>query len=134
MHAGGSCCARLCWLQPGKGSSSTHLLHEEHQAEVGSILQHQHANEGSAVGGVLCSENAAGQDAVRKEGLHSLLMVAVCQQVGLPVSEEPDAGCHAVMHLHLLLFQELDLILQFAESKNNKHYRPADAGHLLCVS
>lgn len=94
-----------------QGSSSTHLLHKKHETEVGRVLQHQLANESGAVGGILCSKNTPRQDAVRKKGVHCFSMVAVCQQVDLPVSKYPKTGLSALLHLHLLLFQEPDLIL-----------------------
>ena len=95
-----------------QGNSSTHLLHQVQEAKEGRVLHHQLADERSAVGGVLCSQNTSGQDAVREKGVHCFFVDDVCQQMGSPVSEQPDAGLSAILHLHLLLFQESDLILQ----------------------
>ena len=113
------------------GGRSTHLLHHIHEAEVGGVLQHQSADESSAVGGVLCCKNAARQNAVHNKGFHCPGVVAVCQQMVLPIPTHPDTALSTLLHLGLLLFQEPDLILYVAKGQCDAHMpRYAQEDHL----
>ncbi len=92
-------------------SMCTYQLGTQHEAEVGSVLQRQAADEGSAVHGVLRRHDAAGQQAVADEGGNGLAVVSVCQQVVLPLPEEVHTLPTPLLHLGLLPLKQSDLVL-----------------------
>ena len=92
-------------------SMCTYQLGTQHEAEVGSVLQRQTADEGSAVHGILGRHDAAGQQAVADEGWNGLAVVSVCQQVVLPLPEELHTLPAPLLHLGLLPLQQPDLVL-----------------------
>ena len=92
-------------------SMCTYQLGTQHEAEVGSVLQRQTADEGSAVHGILGRHDAAGQQAVANEGWNGLAVVSVCQQVVLPLPEELHTLPAPLLHLGLLPLQQPDLVL-----------------------
>lgn len=89
----------------------THQLGTQHEAEVGSVLQRQAADEGGAVHGILRRQDAARQQAVADEGWNGLAVVSVCQKVVLPLPEELHALPASLLHLGLLPLQQPDLVL-----------------------
>ena len=92
-------------------SVCTYQLGTQHEAEVGSVLQRQAADEGGAVHGILRSHDAAGQQAVTDESRNGLAVVGVCQQVVLPLPEEVHALPAPLLHLGLLPLQQPHLVL-----------------------
>ncbi len=92
-------------------SMCTYQLGTQHEAEVGSVLQRQAADEGGAVHGILRRHDAAGQQAVADEGRNGLAVVSVCQEVVLPLPEELHTLPASFLHLGLLPLQQPDLVL-----------------------